>query len=201
MSFPLVVLAASSLVVSAAQAAPLRIVCIGDSLTEGYDLPADQAFPAELQRLLAAKGREVVVVNAGTNGATSASGPSKLRWQLKNKPDVVVLALGANDGLRGQSVEALRDNLDATITQAKQAGVKVLLAGMKIPTNYGADYARSFEAVYPTLAKKHGIPLVPFLLEGVAAKRELNLPDGIHPNADGQRIVARNVLALLESLL
>ena len=177
------------------------MVCLGDSLTEGYGLAPEQSYPSLLERMLRDRGHAVRVVNAGVSGSTSASAASRLRWQLRSRPDVVVIALGGNDGLRGVDVAATKANLSTAIDLAKQSGARVLLAGMKIPPNYGPEYTAAFEAVFPALAKQHGVALLPFLLEGVAANPELNLPDGIHPNARGTEIVARNVLAALEPLL
>jgi len=177
------------------------VVCLGDSLTEGYGLTPEQSYPSLLERMLRERGHAVRVVNAGVSGSTSASASSRLRWQLRSRPDVVVIALGGNDGLRGVDVAATESNLSAAIDLAKQSGARVLLAGMRMPPNYGPEYTAKFAAVFPALAKKHGVALLPFLLEGVAANPELNLPDGIHPNARGTEIVARNVLAALQPLL
>jgi acyl-CoA thioesterase-1 len=126
---------------------------------------------------------------------------SRLRWQLKSRPDVVVIALGGNDGLRGIDVAATRANLSSAIELAQKSGARVLLAGMKLPPNYGPEYTSAFEAMFPALAKQHGVALLPFLLEGVAADPALNLPDGIHPNERGTEIVARNVVAALLPML
>jgi len=177
------------------------VVCLGDSLTEGYGLAPEQAYPHLLERKLRAEGREVRVVNAGISGSTSASAAARLQWQLKSRPDVVVIALGGNDGLRGVDVAATEANLSEAIALAKSHGVRVLLGGMKLPPNYGPEYTRAFEAVFPALAKKHDVALIPFLLEGVAAEPELNLPDGIHPNAKGAEIVSQTVFEALRPLL
>jgi acyl-CoA thioesterase-1 len=195
-------LVAPLLAASAAQAdEALVVVCLGDSLTEGYGLAPEQAYPHLLERKLRESGRDVRVVNAGISGSTSASAVARLRWQLKSEPDVVVIALGGNDGLRGVDVEATEANLSEAIALAKANGVRVLLAGMKLPPNYGPEYTAAFEALFPSLAQKHGVALLPFLLEGVAAKPELNLPDGIHPNARGAKIVTQNVYEALRRLL
>jgi acyl-CoA thioesterase-1 len=195
-------LVAPLLAASAAQAdEALVVVCLGDSLTEGYGLEPEQAYPHLLERKLRESGRDVRVVNAGISGSTSASAVARLRWQLKSEPDVVVIALGGNDGLRGVDVEATEANLSEAIALAKANGVRVLLAGMKLPPNYGPEYTAAFEALFPSLAQKHGVALLPFLLEGVAAKPELNLPDGIHPNARGAKIVTQNVYEALRRLL
>lgn len=177
------------------------VVCLGDSLTEGYGLAPEESYPSLLEGMLRERGHAVRVVNAGVSGSTSASAASRLRWQLRSRPDVVVIALGGNDGLRGVDVAATEANLSMAIDLAQQSGARVLLAGMKLPPNYGPEYTAAFEALFPALAVKHHVALLPFLLEGVAANPELNLPDGIHPNARGTEIVARNVLAALQPLL
>jgi acyl-CoA thioesterase-1 len=177
------------------------IVCLGDSLTEGYGLAPERAYPSLVERMLRESGHPVRVVNAGISGSTSASAVSRLRWQLRGRPDIVVIALGGNDGLRGIEVATTRANLSAAIELAKQSGARVLLAGMKLPPNYGPEYTAAFEAMFPALAKQHGVALLPFLLAGVAADPALNLPDGIHPNERGAEIVARNVLEALLPLL
>ncbi len=177
------------------------VVCLGDSLTEGYGVAPEESYPSLLQEHFDARGLDVRVVNAGVSGSTSASAVSRLRWQLRAKPDFVVLALGANDGLRGVEPAATRRNLQSAIAVAKEAGIRVVLVGMKLPPNYGPEYLREFERIFPELASENGLPLVPFLLEGVAADPSLNLADGIHPNALGYRIVVENVLATLAPLL
>jgi acyl-CoA thioesterase-1 len=177
------------------------IVCLGDSLTEGYGLAPERAYPTLVERMLRERGHSVRVVNAGISGSTSAGAVSRLRWQLRSRPAIVLLALGANDGLRGVDVAATRANLSAAIELAQQSGARVLLAGMKLPPNYGHEYTAAFEAIFPALAKQHGVALLPFLLEGVAADPALNLPDGIHPNERGAEIVARNVFSALLPLL
>jgi acyl-CoA thioesterase-1 len=177
------------------------IVCLGDSLTEGYGIAPERAYPTLVERMLRDRGHAARVVNAGISGSTSASAVSRLRWQLRSRPEIVVIALGGNDGLRGVDVAATRANLSAAIELARQSGARVLLAGMKLPPNYGPEYTAAFEAIFPALAAEHGVPLLPFLLEGVAADPALNLPDGIHPNERGTEIVARNVFASLLPML
>lgn len=182
--------------------AELTVLCLGDSLTEGYGLALDEAYPALVERRLHAEGRtDVRVINAGISGSTSASGPARLRWQLRGQPHVLLLALGANDGLRGVDLAATRRNLDEVVRLAREAGLRILIAGMKLPPSYGEDYTRAFERMYAELARSHGLPRIPFLLEGVAGVAELNLPDGIHPNARGQAIVADTVYRHLRPLL
>jgi acyl-CoA thioesterase-1 len=178
------------------------ILCLGDSLTEGLGVAPEEAFPAVLERLLHKLGhRELRVVNAGISGSTSASAVSRLRWQLRARPAVVVLALGANDGLRGQDPAAMRRELGLAIDLAQQSGARVLLAGMQLPTNLGADYRERFARVFPELAVEKRVALIPFLLDGVAARPDLNQPDGIHPNAKGHERVAENVLSQLLPML
>jgi acyl-CoA thioesterase-1 len=187
--------------IGAAHAAEPVIVVLGDSLTAGLGVAADEAYPALLEARLRREGFPYRVVNAGVSGDTSAGGLRRIDWVLRQSPEVVIVALGANDGLRGQPVAALRDNLVAIIERAKAAGARVLLAGMRVPTNYGATYTRDFAAVFPEVAKKTGVPLVPFLLEGVAAQARLNQGDGIHPNLEGQRMIAELVWPHLRALL
>jgi acyl-CoA thioesterase-1 len=189
----------------AREAAPVAdapvILALGDSLTAGLGLPQSQAWPTLLQARLNAAGRNYRVVNAGVSGDTSAAGLARLDWQLSQKPAIVVLELGANDGLRGLPVEHTRDNLAKIITRCQAAGAQVLLAGMQIPPNMGPDYTAAFRALFPALAKEYGVPLIPFLLEGVAGDATLNQADGIHPTAKGHEIVAETVWQALQPLL
>jgi acyl-CoA thioesterase-1 len=183
--------------------APRVILFLGDSITAGYGLDPEQAFPALIQEKIDAKSWKFKVVNAGQSGDTSAGGLNRLDWLLKNRVDILILELGANDGLRGLPAETTRKNLQAIIdrTKAKYPEVKVIVAGMKVPPNMGGDYGRKFEAVFADLAKKNKAVLIPFVLEGVGGSRELNLADGIHPTAKGHEIVAANVWKLLEPIL
>jgi acyl-CoA thioesterase-1 len=198
----LVLALAGCLLLGAADGDGPVILCLGDSLTEGLGVSPEQAFPSLVEARLRKAGHpNARVINAGISGSTSASAASRLRWQLRARPDVLVLALGANDGLRGLDLAATRHNLEEAIALAKQAGVRVVLAGMKLPTNYGAAYTGEFEALFRELAAEQGTALIPFLLEGVAARPELNLADGIHPNARGYERVADNVVAVLLPLL
>ncbi len=178
-----------------------RVVFLGDSLTAGLGLDEDQAYPAVIARALQKEGRAIQLVNAGVSGDTSAGGLSRLSWLLGQHPDVMVVALGANDGLRALPVEETEKNLRQIVRRARAAGARVLLLGMRIPPNYGPDYTGRFEAMYPRLAKDLKVPLVPFLLEGVGGVRALNQADGIHPTAEGQEILAKNVLPYLEEIL
>ncbi len=177
-----------------AQAAPLRLLAFGDSLTAGYNLPPDAAFPVQLQAALRAKGVDVTVLNAGVSGDTTAAALARLDWALAEKPTHVLVELGANDMLRGLAPEPARANLEAMIVKLKQAGLPVMLAGMQAAPNLGADYARRFNSIYPDLAERHQVPLYPFFLDGVAADPKLNLGDGIHPNRDGIAVIVDRML-------
>lgn len=172
-----------------------RLLLLGDSLTAGYGLPANLAFPARLGAALAAAGISVEIVNAGVSGDTSAGGLARLDWAMGPKaPEFAFVALGANDGLRGLDVGAMEKNLDAIVARLVARGAKVMLAGMKAPPNMGGEYAAAFAAVYPRVAQRNGAALYPFFLEGVAAVPDLNQADGIHPNPAGvEKIVSRLV--------
>lgn len=179
------------------------VLFLGTSLTAGYGLPSDEAFPALLGERLVQEGLDYRVVNAGVSGDTSAGGRRRLDWLLRMPLAVLVLELGANDMLRGLDVAALRENLDAILSHVRRAhpDARLVVAGMRAPPNLGADYARRFEAVYPELAARFDAALVPFLLAGVAGDPELNLPDGIHPTAEGHRLLAESLWPVLEPLL
>src|SRR5687768_9169497 len=177
------------------------IVCLGDSLTAGQGVDEDQAFPAVMQRLAVADKLDCTVVNAGVSGDTSAGGLRRVAWLAKGEPDWVFIALGANDGLRGQPASATHDNLVAMVARFRAAGVKVALGGMRLPTNYGEDYRTAFAAVFPQVAQEHAVPLLPFLLEGVGGVPRLNQADGIHPTVEGQALLARSVYAFLRPLV
>lgn len=186
---------------SAPEADVPRVVFLGDSLTAGLGLDESEAYPAVVQRELREAGRPIQVINAGVSGDTSAGGLSRLSWLLGQHPDVVVVALGANDGLRALPVEETEKNLREIVRRAQAAGARVLLLGMKIPPNYGPDYTGRFEAMYPRIAADLKVPLVPFLLDKVGGVSSLNQEDGIHPTAEGQEILAENVLPHLEKIL
>ena len=188
-------------VASTGFAADHVIVVLGDSLTAGLGVAPEEAYPALLAARLRREGFDYRVVNAGVSGDTSAGGLRRVDWALKTHPEIVVVALGANDGLRGQPVAALRDNLTRIIERARAAGARVLLAGMRVPPNYGADYARAFAGVYPAVARTTGAALAPFLLDGVAGDARLNQADGIHPTAEGQRVIAERLWPYLKALL
>jgi acyl-CoA thioesterase-1 len=188
--------------VPAANAAPpLRLLVLGDSLTAGYGLTAEDGFTAQLQAALKEAGRDVVVLNAGVSGDTTAGGRARIGWALGDKPDAVIVELGANDGLRGLDPKATFDNLDAIIADIHRAGLPVLLTGMLAPPNLGRDYADDFNAIFPRLAEKHGVLFYPFFLAGVAAKPELNQDDGIHPNSKGVGAVVTRILPYVLDLL
>lgn len=178
-----------------------RIVFLGDSLTAGLGLAADQSYPALLQRKLDEKGYRYEVVNAGVSGDTSAGGLRRLDWSLEGDVKILVVALGANDGLRGLSPQDMRANLSAILDRASQKGITVILAGMEAPPNYGIDYTRQFRDVYLELANTYKVRFLPFLLQGVAGTSALNQPDGIHPNARGAQLVADLVWSALEPVL
>jgi acyl-CoA thioesterase-1 len=183
-----------------AQARP-RIVFLGDSLTAGLGLPAEQSVPSLIQKRLEEEDYEYDVVNAGVSGDTSAGGLSRLDWSLQGDVKVLVVELGANDGLRGLPPQAMKQNISEIITRAKRRGITVLLTGMEAPPNYGAAYTSEFRQVFRDLAVEHGVAFIPFFLEGVAGLPHLNLNDGIHPNSDGARIIERAIWAQLEPLL
>lgn len=186
-------------------AAPVTktVLFLGDSITAGYGVDPSQAYPAIIQNKIDAKGWRFRVINAGQSGDTSAGGLSRLEWLLKNRIDVLVLELGGNDGLRGLPVESTRANLQAIIdrTRRRYPQVRIIIAGMKLPSSWGADYGRRFEAMFVELAKKNKAALVPFVLEGVGGVRNLNLADAIHPTPEGHKRVAANVWKALEPLM
>lgn len=174
---------------------------MGDSLTAGYGLAEEDAYPAVVAQLLAERGTPIHLVNAGVSGDTTAGGLARLDWVLRQKPVVLVVELGANDGLRGQPLAGIESNLREIVRRGQASGALVLLAGMKIPPNYGREYADGFGAIFPRLAKELHADLIPFLLEGVAAESQLNQADGMHPTAEGAKIVARTVVPYIETLL
>jgi len=184
-----------------APAAERVIVVLGDSLTAGLGVAREEAYPALLEARLRREGYDYRVVNAGVSGDTSAGGLRRVDWALRARPAIVIVALGANDGLRGLPVDALRDNLERIVRRVRAAGARVLLAGMRVPPNYGDEYARDFAAVFPEVARRTGVPLAPFLLDGVAGEARLNQADGIHPTAEGQRLIASRLWSHLRPLL
>jgi acyl-CoA thioesterase-1 len=178
-----------------------RVVFLGDSLTAGYGLDVSHAFPAIIVGELESQDLPIDLVNAGVSGDTTAGGLRRIDWILKQSPDVVVVGLGANDGLRGISPQASEQNLRSIIAKILSAGADVLLLGMQLPPNYGPEHTQAFREMYPRIARELNVPLVPFLLEGVGGDPSLNLSDGIHPNAEGHRVVARTVLPHLRTIL
>jgi len=176
-----------------------RIVCLGDSLTAGYGLDPEQAYPSVLQKMLNDRGREVAVINAGVSGDTSAGGLRRLSWIMQQQVDCLIIALGANDGLRGQPVDQTRENLRQIIQKTReiQPETLIILAGMRAPPNMGTDYATPFMHLFPRLAEEESVLLLDFLLEDVAARPELNLADGIHPNEKGHYLIAESLVALI----
>ncbi len=177
------------------------IVAFGDSLTAGYGVGRDQSYPALLGKELERRGFEYQVVNEGVSGETTSAGLARLDLALSRNPEMVIVAFGANDGLRGLSLERMEANLRKMIRRFLAGGAKVVLAGMKLPPNYSRAYVSDFEDVYAKLAEELNVPLIPFLLEGVAAEPNLNQADGIHPTAEGNKIVARLVADFMEPLL
>lgn len=177
-----------------ALAATQKLLVLGDSLTAGYNLPSDAAFPVQLEKALKAKGLAIPVINAGVSGDTTAAGLARLDWALAEKPSHVLIELGANDMLRGLPPEQARSNLDAIITKVKQSGAQVMLAGMLAAPNLGADYGKRFNSIYPDLAAKHDVPLYPFFLDGVASDPKFNLGDGMHPNREGVAVIVERIL-------
>lgn len=179
------------------------IVVLGDSIAAGYGVEPSEAYPALLQEKVKAAGLNFTVVNAGVSGDTSADGLNRINWLLRRPIDVLILELGGNDGLRGIPTSATATNLQMTINRVKQKypHAQIVIAGMRMPPNFGAEYTTAFKDIYPALAKNNHAALVPFLLEGVGGKPELNQPDHIHPTAAGHKIVAENVWKVLQSLL
>jgi len=177
------------------------IVALGDSLTAGLGVAADEAYPARLEARLAREGYTYRVVNAGVSGDTTAGGLRRVDWVLRAKPEIAIVALGANDGLRAQSPQTMRENLTAIVKRLQAAGARVLLVGMRLPPNYGADYTNEFQAVFPEVARSTGAAFMPFLLDGVAADTRLNQPDGIHPTAAGYQVIADRLWPYLRPLL
>jgi acyl-CoA thioesterase I len=184
-----------------AGAAERVVVAFGDSLTAGFGVAVEEAWPALLQARLEREGYPYRVVNAGVSGDTTAGGLRRVDWALKNRPEVAIVALGANDGLRHLELTAMRDNLRGIVGRFQAAGVRVLLAGMRVPPNYGPEYTRGFVEVFGEVARQARVPLMPFLLDGVAADPRLNQADGIHPNAEGHRVLAERVWPFLLPLL
>jgi len=182
-------------------AQPVKIVVLGDSLSAGFGLPAQDAFPAKLDAALKRKGIAITMTNAGVSGDTSSGGLERLDWSVPDGTDAVILELGANDMLRGVDPAVTRKSLDAILAKLKARNIAVLLCGMRAAPNMGPDYARAFDAIYPALASTHGVVFYPFFLEGVAADRSLNQPDGLHPTAAGVDAIVERILPKVEELI
>lgn len=180
----------------------LKILFLGDSLTEGYGLSKEDAYPTLFQKLVKERlKKDVQILNGSVSGSTTSSAMSRLRWFIRQKPDLLFLALGANDGLRGISIDVSRKNLEETIVLAQAEKIEVVLAGMLLPTNYGEDYRGQFQTMFEELSKKYKLKSLPFLLEGVAAVKDLNQADGIHPNEKGHAVMAETVYQFLKDQL
>lgn len=181
-----------------AEAAIKRLLILGDSLSEGYGVAREASYASLLEKKIKAAGKDWQVINASISGSTSASAVGRLKWQLKNKPDLLILALGANDGLRGTAVAETKKNLAQALELAKKEGLKTVLFGMRMPPNYGEKYTKDFEKMYADLARTHNVRLVPFFLDGVAGDPKMNQADGIHPNEKGHQKLADNVYRGIE---
>jgi acyl-CoA thioesterase-1 len=184
-----------------AQQKPLRLVAFGDSLTAGYGLPQEAAFPVVLERALKAKGYHVEISNAGVSGDTATAGLDRLDWSVPDGTDGVIVELGANDMLRGVDPAVPRRAIETIVTQLKSRGIPVMLAGMYASRNLGPDYIQKFDGLYQDIANRHGLVLYPFFLDGVAGERSLNLQDGIHPTAKGVEIIVARILPTVEKFL
>lgn len=194
----LVVLTAAA---TASAGQPPTLLFLGDSITAGFGVDPEEAYPALIQKTLDQQGIDVTVINGSISGSTTASALSRLKWYARAAPDILILALGANDGLRGLSTKDMEQNLDTAIAAASDFGMTVVLAGMEVPPNLGPDYSKDFRQVFRSLAEKHDLVLIPFLLEGVGGEPDLNQADGIHPNADGHKVIARTVLDYIKDVL
>lgn len=177
------------------------VLFLGDSLTEGYGVAKEKSYPNLVEQALKQKGKPIKILNGSVNGSTTASGLSRLRWFLKANPNVLLLALGANDGLRGIKLESSEKNLRKIIAKAKERNMKIIIAGMLLPTNYGPEYRTKFEKMFAKLAKELDLTYIPFLLVGVGGEKKMNQEDGIHPNEKGHEKIAQTVLKFLEPLL
>lgn len=179
----------------------MRILVLGDSLTAGYGLSQQAAFPARLEAALKLRDHQVRVINAGVSGDTSMGGLARLDWALADQPELIIIELGANDAMRGLSPQQTRQNLDRILDRLRETGVPALLTGMKAPRNLGEDYYTKFDRIYPELARQHRLPFYPFFLAGVAGQPKLNQADGIHPTMAGVEVIVRGILPLVEETL
>lgn len=187
--------------IAAADAKTLKLLALGTSLTQGYNLPPGTDYCAVLQAKLRAKGYDVTVINAGVSGDTSDGGLARLDWLLEDPMDGVIVELGSNDALRAFDPGIPEKNIDTILTKLGTRRIPVLLAGMKAPRNMGTTYVERFDAIYPALAKKHGVLFYPFFLEGVAAQPKLNQADGMHPNEKGTQVIVKGILPYVEKLI
>lgn len=178
-----------------------KLIVLGDSLTEGYGVSREAAFPHLMEKKMQAAGMKWSVVNAGVSGSTTASAASRLKWLFKNKPDAVLLILGANDGLRGIKTEDSEKNLSQAIEYIQKEKVKVILGGLYMPPNYGKEYTEKFRKIYSNIAKKYSVPFIPFILDKVAGDPKLNQADGIHPNEEGHKIIADHLFTAIKGEL
>jgi acyl-CoA thioesterase-1 len=185
----------------AADAPPVKIVVLGDSLSAGYGLPADEAFPEKLAKALKARGVAVNVTNAGVSGDTASGGLGRIDWSVPEGTEAVILELGANDALRGIDPKLTKSALDSILNKLAARHISVLLAGMEAPRNMGADYVKAFDAIYPALASNHAVVFYPFFLDGVATDPKLNQGDGLHPNAAGVDVIVARILPWVEELV
>ncbi len=196
-----VLLALPGNVMAASPPKPITIVAFGDSLTAGYMLPESDAFPAKLQKALAAKGHKIEIINAGVSGDTTAAGLDRIAWAVPADADGVIVELGANDALRGLDPAAARANLDKILATLAAQKVEILVAGMRAPRNLPSSFVTAFDAIYPDLAQKYGALLYPFFIEKIAMNASLNLADGIHPNAKGVDAIVADILPKVEELI
>ena len=178
------------------------ILFLGDSLTEGLGVNKKEAYPSLVQNLIKTNlNKEISIINGGVSGSTTSDGLARLKWYLRKKPSIILIALGANDGLRGLNLKKTQENLEEIVVNAKESGAKVLLAGMLMPPNYGPNYTQDFEKMYRDIQKKYNLKSMPFLLDGIAGKQEFNQRDGIHPNAKGHILIAKKVFEFLKDEL
>lgn len=196
-----IALCAGPVAVPALAQTPMRMAVLGDSLTAGFGLPASSAFPVRLQKALKERGIETDIVNAGVSGDTASGGRDRLEWSIPQGTEAVIVELGANDALRGIDPNVTRGALEDIVRKLKARNIAVLLAGMYAPRNYGAEYAAKFDAIYPELAKQWDVPLYAFFLDGVAGDAKLNLPDGLHPTAEGIDVIVKRILPSVEALI
>lgn len=196
-----VLLTMAGIAPSKAQTLPIKMAVLGDSLTAGYGLPAPAAFPVRLQKALKDRGIDTTIVNAGVSGDTTSGGRDRLDWSIPEGTEAVIVELGANDALRGIDPKVTRAALDDIVRKLKARNIAVLLAGMYAPRNFGPEYAKDFDAIYPDIAATWKVPLYPFFLDGVAGDAKLNQPDGLHPTADGIDVIVKRILPAVESFL